>query len=277
MGKEKKQAIVGVVIAIVTILISIIIVATYKEDVPHYIATVPVYIVDEISNQDVQYYGKDLAETYEIVIAREKYKGKLVDAYFSTEYRKDVCEYICEDNTIMRFVCDESGLEFLSIDFGSPVRIFQENSEEHIKDEIMNSIREDDKKYVFDVIKEGKYINYNYTRYIGDVETLEGINLVIDETGMVYKISCYIMQSNTYGFDLIHMSDSDESLKEYLEKEYGKDVKYEIVKKQISYAGPIDSTINYHIRINEGTEMKKYQVMWGREAVEDIELGKNCS
>lgn len=277
MGKEKKQAILGVVIAVVTILTSIIIVYTHKEDVPHYIATVPAYIVDEISNQEVQYYGKDLPETYEIVIAKEKYKGKLVDAYFSTEYCKDVCVYMCEDNTIMRFVCDAGGLEFLSIDFGIPARIFKENSEEHIKDEIMNSIWEGDKQYVFDVIKENKHINYNYIRYIDNVETLEGINLVMNETGEVYSVSKYIMRGNAQGFDLAHMSDSDDSLKEYLEKEYGKDVKYEIVKKQISYAGPVDSTINYHIRINGGTEVKKYQVMWGYETVGDIELGENCS
>lgn len=275
MKRQKKDAILGIIIASVVIF-SAIAMITNEEHVSHDVVLIPIYIVNEISNQEAQYYGKDLADTYEIVIAGERYKGKLVEAYYSAEYRRDMCDYICEDNTIMHFVCGASGLEFLSIEFGTPVRIFQDDSEEHIKEEIMNYFWDDDKKYVFDVIKESNYINYKYTRYIDNIETLEGINLVMDDTGMVYKISSYILKGNAYEFDLKKMSDSDESLKEYLEKEYGKNVKYEIVKKQISYAGSVDSAINYHVRINGGDEVKKYQVIWGGKA-EGEEIGKNCS
>lgn len=47
----------------------------------------------------------------------------------------------------------------------------------------------DDKQYAFDVIKNENYLNYSYTKYISGIETVEGINLVMDETGMVYEIN----------------------------------------------------------------------------------------
>ena len=280
MKTEKKETILGIVIVfIISIVLLIIVVLFEKKEEPHshdYIA-VPKYTANEIKNEETQYYGEDLTDTYEMVIGEKKYRGELGDVYFCTEYRKNVCDYICEDNTIMRFVCDINGLEFLSIEFSTPVNIFQDSSKEHIKKEMVNYIREDDKQYVFDVTKDDKYINYNYRRYISGIETLEGIDVVMDEEGLVHKISRYALDGNSNEIDLNCMSNSDESLREELEKEYGKNVEYEIIKKQIGSAIPLDVAINYHVRINGNTEMKKYQVRWGTKLEGEKELGKNCS
>ena len=256
----------------------LIVVFHNKKEEPHshYNNAIPVYVAGKIENRDGGYSGLDLSDTYEIVIEGRKYKGKLGDVYFCTEYRRDVCDYICEDNTIIRFLCETNELEFLSIEFGTPVNIFQDNSKEYIKNRMLDYIMENDKQYVFDVIKDDKYINYSYIRYISGVETLEGINLVTDETGLVYKVSRYDLNGTSNEIDLTCMNNSDESLREKLEKEYGGNVKYEIIKKQIG-AVSVDVAINYHIRINDNNEVKKYQVVWGTKLERDEEIGGNCS
>lgn len=85
---------------------------------------IPVYIADELENQTAKYYGIDLPDTYEVDIVGRKYRGKLENVYFCTEYYRNVCDYICEDDTIMRFVCGKNGLEFLSVEFGTPINTF---------------------------------------------------------------------------------------------------------------------------------------------------------
>lgn len=293
MEKEKKDTILGIsivfILSMMVLIIVLIVVFHNKKEEPHshYYIAVPVYVAEKIENKDAGYLGLDLSDTYEIVIEGRKYKGKLGDVYFCTEYRNNVCDYICEDNTIIRFLCGTNELELLSIEFGTPANMFQDNSKEYIKNRIMNYIRENDKQYifgeiknkqyVFDVINDDKYINYSYTRYISGVETLEGINLVMDENGLVYKISRYVLHGNYNEIDLTCMSDSDESLREKLEEEYGGNVKYEIIKKQIGLVSIPDVAINYHIRINDGSEVEKYQVVWGMKLEGDGEIGEKCS
>ena len=243
-------------------------------DVHEYIIVGAVYTTYEFENQEPSCDLQRLPVSYGIVVGNKNYRGELGDVYYSIEYGTNICEYICEDKTKILLTCEQGeNAEFLSVEFGIPYDVFVDNSANNIRQQMESSVGENNKGYMFDIKEQDDHIYYSYKKYINGIEATEGIEITVDNKGMVCKISKYIYGITNNEMDLTRIDEADKCIKEKIESEYGEGIEYEIVKKQWAYR--TTDTINYYVSILGG-DIVGYQVQW-RDKIEKQGVGENCS
>ena len=274
----RKEVLIEIIISIVVL---IIIAGIYisacngNNNAAHiYVIVGTEYIAKEIKNQEPTCERQSLPNSYEIFILDKNFRGRLGDVYYSMEYGTDICEYICGDGTkiLLRYI-NGGNLDFLSIEFGIPYNVFIDNSENNIKQRMEGYFGENLEGYMFEIKEQNDYTYYSYKKYVNGIEAAEGLEIAMDNKGMVCKIRYLSPYAIAYkDIDLKHIEEADKCIKDEIESKYGEGIEYEIIKKQWAFRSR--DTINYYISILGG-DIVGYQVQL-RDKIEQQGEGDKC-
>ena len=201
----------------------------------------------EIEFKDIPVY---IDKNYEIEILGNTYLGELEHVYSTSDYKENVCEYVCEDGTIIWCTYEEK-LEFLSILLKQPIKLSESFSEEYIE-KIMSSYINDTKNYKYMKEKQEDNYVYRYVRYYQDLETNEELAITANDKGYIYKVLYY--QADELN-DICVVADeiqaAEDTLKRNLLEIYGQDVKYEVERSKFSVVSNKGWRICYSVVINQ--------------------------
>lgn len=222
------------------------------------------YSAGELTINYLSEIKEGVPEQYEFKVAETKYIGKLMDMFYSLEYARYVCRYLCDNGAIAYCIYDEGEVEFLSVTFTSPIVLFENPTRENVERELeLNAGNVEG--YKLQCVSIDDKTCYGYVKFVNEIATAEGIRITMDEAGKVYEISKYKLEHDV---DDINHEEVEEARNQLGQAIYDKyKVGFEILDQRFLVLEKGENAITYILKVEGVEDVVLYHVTWKKVQV----------